>query len=316
MSFHAIGGTTYFIAVDGFSAGQAGNIALMWTHTTEQGTAGLGASILPYARSVQVGTPATAFANIINVSGSTAIGCYLQMPAGSALAGTFSYQTADAGNRLIGAPNIPIDIPNNAIQNFVFGFTPSQPFTSTDIPIVFDCENKTPVATSVGVNTFLLAASSTPSPDLVAIAATVSGDGIVRLPSASGTHFFATAAVNLGSADQITASVDDGGSGLPLSMTICQTNPTTGACINPGSPAALTATTIANNQVVTYAIFVQALGQVAFDPGGNRLFLRLQDSGGVTRGATHVAVCTGGNCPAADPPPPAGSAAPAAASLP
>jgi hypothetical protein len=46
------------------------------------------------------------------------------------------------------------------------------------------------------------------------------------------------------------------------------------------------------NATPTFAIFVQGHGTVPFDPGNNRIFVRFKDGGGVTRGATSVAVRT------------------------
>jgi protein involved in polysaccharide export with SLBB domain len=42
----------------------------------------------------------------------------------------------------------------------------------------------------------------------------------------------------------------------------------------------------------TFAVFVNASGAVPFDPAANRIFVRFKDAGGVTRGATSVAVKT------------------------
>ena len=42
----------------------------------------------------------------------------------------------------------------------------------------------------------------------------------------------------------------------------------------------------------TFAVFVQGHGVVPFDAANNRVFLRLKDAAGVTRGATSVAVRT------------------------
>jgi hypothetical protein len=42
----------------------------------------------------------------------------------------------------------------------------------------------------------------------------------------------------------------------------------------------------------TFAIFVKGNGTIAFDPANNRIVVRFKDGGGVTRGATSVAVRT------------------------
>ena len=44
------------------------------------------------------------------------------------------------------------------------------------------------------------------------------------------------------------------------------------------------------NGTPTFSVFASAMGNVPFDPANNRIFVRFSDSGGVTRGATSVAV--------------------------
>ena len=138
-----------------------------------------------------------------------------------------------------------------------------------------------------GVNTLLLSASSDPVPDIVALAATLSGDGIVNIPGANGTGLFVAATVNVGTGGQITASADTGAVSLPVSITLCQTNPTTSVCL--ADPATSVTAQIDANATPTFAIFVQGNGMVPFDPANNRVFVRFKDAGRVTRGSTSVA---------------------------
>ena len=58
-------------------------------------------------------------------------------------------------------------------------------------------------------------------------------------------------------------------------------------------PAPSVTVSFANNASLTFTVFAQGSGNVPFDPGHNRLFLRFKDGGSVTRGATNVAVRTG-----------------------
>jgi hypothetical protein len=146
-----------------------------------------------------------------------------------------------------------------------------------------------PAPSQTGLNTFLLSASVIEPPDLVAIGATPSQDGVLRIPGPSGIQAFGTAAVNIGSSGEITATADTGGISLPLILSLCQTNPATGACLAPPSP--ISQGMVVTNQSVTYAVFAQAIGIIPFNPAVNRIFLRLS-SGGVVRGATSVAVTT------------------------
>lgn len=250
---------------------------------------GLFAAVLPYARSVQVGQAATAFGTIINATGVDVAHCYVTLPVNPSIPASFNFQTTNASNQLVGTPNTPVNIPAGGTQSFVFGITPTAAFAATDIPLVFDCANTQPAPSQTGLNNFLLSSSSTPVPDMIAIGATPSGDGVLRIPGSNGVHAFGTAAVNIGGAGEITATVDTGGVALPLTLSLCQTDPGTGACLSP--PASSVTSPLASNASATYAVFAQASGPIAFDPASKRIFLRLA-SGGVVRGATSVAVTT------------------------
>jgi hypothetical protein len=257
-----------------------------------------GAAILPGSRAVQVGHTATAFATLLASGPGTATGCTIapiNAPAGT----TFQYQQTNAANVPIGQLNTPATIPGGNGQSFVISLSPTAAFAATDVQFAFVCANTGAVAVLPGVNTLLLTSTSSPGPDIVALAATVTGDGIANIPSASGTGFFAVATVNVGAGALITATVDTGSAILPVSLALCQTNPATGACLNP--TAASASVQIDAGQTPTFAIFVQGAGAVPFNPGVNRIFVRFK-SGGATVGATSVAVRT-----AAPPSPPVDS---------
>jgi hypothetical protein len=128
-------------------------------------------------------------------------------------------------------------------------------------------------------------------PDIVALGATTGNNGIVDIAGTNGIGAFAVATVNVGIAAQITASADTGSVALPLNISLCQTNPTTGVCV--GAPARSVITQINAGQTPTFSIFVAGTGSnVPFDPAHNRIFVRFKDTSGVTRGATSVAVRT------------------------
>jgi hypothetical protein len=247
------------------------------------------AAVLPSSRSVQVGTPATAFATIINAGSVTATSCGISRI--TSIPATFSYQTTNpATNQLTGSPNTPVAIAAGAAQTFVFAITPTGPISSTDVQLSFDCANSNPAPINSGLNTLLFSASTTPIPDIVALGATLTNDGIVNIPGATGTGAFAVATVNVGASGNITASADTGTASLPLNIFLCQTNPATGQCISAiGSGVT---TTINANATPTFGIFVEGSGNVPFDPAANRLFVRFKDGGNVTRGSTSVAVRT------------------------
>ena len=246
-------------------------------------------SILPSSRSVQVNTPATAFVTIVNPSGATATGCSLSPVTN--LPAVFLYQTTDPlTNTLTGTPNTPATIAPEASQSFVMSFTPTVAFSPTDVELQFECSNTDAATTFVGLNTLLLSASDTPIPDIVALAATTSGDGIANIAGAMGSGAFAVATANVGATGPITASVDTGGVTLPVSPSICETNPATGLCLSPAQSSALT--TINSNDTATFAIFLNGSATIPFDPANNRIFVRFTDFSGVIRGSTSVAVQT------------------------
>ncbi len=256
---------------------------------------GMLAATLPYARSVQVGTTSTIFATMLNPTGTDAVDCLPSMPNG-VVAGSFSYQAADAANALVGSVNTPVPIAAGRSQQFIIGVTPTAPFGAVDIPLAFKCQNFARVPLVSGLNTMLLSSSATTPPDLIAIGATVSNDGIMTVGQSGGV--FSTAVVNIGPTSPITASVDINGTGMPLLVSICQTNPATGVCLAPAVGAGVGAQA-PTGQPLTFAIFARATGPIALDPALKRVFVRFS-AGGVVRGATSVAVRTSfGDQPAA-----------------
>jgi virginiamycin B lyase len=246
------------------------------------------AAILPLSRSVEVGATPTAFATVLNAGPGDASTCTIA-PATS-IPASFVFQTTNpTTNALTGTPNTPANIAAGAGQSFVIAFTPTAAFAPTNVTFTFGCANANPVATLIGINTLNLSASTTPVPDIVALAA--SGDpGYVDIPGATGTGVFAVATVNLGVDGTITASANSGTANLPVSFALCQTNPTSGACL--ASPTSSVTTDIQPNAEPTFGIFVTGSAAVADLPGSNRVFVTFTDSGGVLRGETSVAVRT------------------------
>ena len=250
---------------------------------------GLLAAVLPSSRSVEVGIVATAFATIINRGNSLAIACKITPLSG--LAANFHYQTTNPNtNQMTGTPDTPVDITSGGFQSFVIAFIPTQALAPTDLQFSFDCANSDPAPIKVGLNTLLLSVSATPVPDIVALAATPTNDGIVNIPGATGTGAFALATVNVGASGSITASADTGSATLPVNIFLCQTNPANGQCISAIGPNVTTQ--INANATPTFGIFIQGTRNVSFNPVDNRIFVRFRDSGAVTRGSTSVAVRT------------------------
>jgi len=249
------------------------------------------AAILPASRSAQPSGTVTAFATMINTSAGGLSGCSIA-PA-TTMPATFTYQTTNpATNALTGTANTPVNISgNNAAQSFVIAFKPSAAIAPSNVAFNFACTSNTiPAPVDIGLNTLLLSGSTTPTPDVVALAATAQNDGFVHVTGSPAQGAFAVATVNLGASGPITAGVNIGTASLPLSIAICQTNPATGQCTS--AVGGSVATTIAANATPTFAVFVSAAGTVADAPGNNRIFVTFTDNTGAVRGETSVAVET------------------------
>ena len=258
------------------------------------------ASVLPSSRSGLVGQTVTAAAAMVNGGATLATGCRVDPPAG--LAAGFAFRPTDpVNNAPIGIPNQVMDVGAGAVQTFVLSITPSAEMPPTDLNFSFSCTNALPATSISGVNTLLFSASSTPVPDMVALAATPRGDGIVDVPI-SGSAIFAVATSNVGASATITARAVPRPGTLPLDFSICQTDAATGACAT--APAAAVTTTAVAGSTPAFGIFVNGRGlPVAFDPATNRAVVEFLDGAGVVRGSTSVAVQTVGDPP---PPPPVG----------
>jgi uncharacterized protein GlcG (DUF336 family) len=247
------------------------------------------ASILPSSRSVQVGQSATAFATIINAGTATGTGC--SIAPSTTIPATFSYQTTNfATNASTGSANTPVDIAPGVAQSFVITLTPTAPIAQTAVGFTFTCTNSAPAAPATGVNDILLSASTTPTPDVVALAATLKSDGILHLATNNSASAFAVASVNVGATGTLTVSADTGSAGLPLALTICQTDPASGQCL--ATPGASVTPTINAGATPTFSIFGTGSGAIPFAPATSRVFVRFKDGNGTVRGSTSVAVET------------------------
>ena len=256
-------------------------------------TSPLFAATLPASRSIQIGNTATAFATIIN-TGVAAANCGI-VPV-TVVPGTFTFQTTDPRtNALTGTVNTPVPIAAGKSQTFVVAFTAGMgagDFAQVPIDAVlgYDCDNVDAVATIVGVNTLKLTFDANPVPDVIAIGLTPSNDGFAHTSGVGGTGLFATASSNVGVGGTLTARVRLSDPTLPITATVCETNPGNGACLSPPGPTVTTTINAGQNQ--TWSVFLKANAAVAADPARNRAFLEFVDSSGTVRGSTSTAVTT------------------------
>jgi streptogramin lyase len=266
--------------------------------TLPTGTSPIVASILPLSRSIGTDGIATAFATVINATSDMLYMCGIAPI--TTIPAVFSYNTTDpTTNKAQGSSYIAIG-PNGS-QSYVISLTPTAPFAPTEVVLQFQCFNQKqivdptnaadPALSISGVNTLLLSASATPEPDIIAVAATTTNDGYLTIPSAGGAAAFAVGTANVGApSPAITVAADTGTATLPLNLTICQTNSTTGACL--AAPAPTVSPAIGANQTASFGVFAAASGAIQNLPAVNRIFLRFTDSAGTVRGSTSVAVRT------------------------
>jgi hypothetical protein len=247
----------------------------------------IAASSLPSSRSVQVGSLASAFATMINTGSAALTDCSIAPR--TSVAADFAYWTTDAANVPVGTPNTPVDIAAGGFQNYIFGFLPTAPISPTEVELDYDCTNSEPAPVTAGLNTLLLSASTTAVADMVALAITPTGDGILNLPGTSGSNAFSVATVNTGGTDTITATPETTVA-LPVALSICETDPNDGTCLS--AAASSTTSTVNAGFTPTYSVFATATGTVPFDPAVNRIVVTFTDGGGAVRGSTSVAVQT------------------------
>ena len=253
------------------------------------GTPLLVSSLLPTSRSVAVGQGATAFATVLNAGDGPGESCTLTL--GSEIPGILtSWQTDPATNRIVGPANPAVSIPAGGAATWAFRIVVEEELAPTDVELVFDCENSVPAAVYTGINTLLLSASDTPTPDIVALALTATGDGVLTMDGPSGAGAFVTASINLGSTAAMNVIARKSDSQMPIDVLICESNPATAVCLTPPGPFANVV--IEAGATPTFSIFATARGNVPLDAANSRIYIEFLDVGGETRGSTSVAVKT------------------------
>ena len=243
------------------------------------------AAVLPSSRSTEVGGTVTVFATVINGGAEAATGCGIGAP--EELVGNFSFQTTDpVTNAPTGVANALVDLAPDAAQSFVLSLTPMTILDSLDASFSFSCTSGAMAQSISGVNTLLLSASATPVVDIIALAATAANTGVLDINNSAGA--FSLATVNLGAGDTVTVSADTGGVDLPVALSLCATNPATGACL--ASPGESVQVEVAAGAMPTFSVFSSATDTIANDPAINRVFISFLDSNGIVRGGTSVGI--------------------------
>jgi hypothetical protein len=150
------------------------------------------AAVLPGSRSVMLGNTATIFASVINAGSTPLDNCRATLPVTAPAGLTLSYQTTDPiTNAPVGIPNTPATIAgNDGLQTFLLSFQGSAAFSAPSMPLDFDCDGVAPATIVTGVDTVDLVMSTTPTADIIALAATPTNNGIFELPVGGSGAFF------------------------------------------------------------------------------------------------------------------------------
>ena len=250
-------------------------------------------AILPSSRSVQTGEQATFFMTLINTTGTTATNCGLiGLNYADSSTGGFSYNwiwqtTNPANNQPTGNPFTPVSIAAGGLQTYYAGVSFSSPIAAT-FQMLVSCDNADTASVITGVNTLQLTVDSNPVPDVIALAETATHDGIIHVPS-GGSNAFAVATTDLGTGGTILVAADTGSINLPVSLSICQTNPSTAQCL--AAPTSTVTHSFTTNETPTFSVFATATGPIAANAAVDRVFVHFTDaSGGTVRGSTSVAI--------------------------
>ena len=252
----------------------------------------LAAAVLPGSRAVLAGAPATVFATMLNTTNAPLANCKISLPDWDPAGLTVSYQTTNpATNTPTGSANTPVNIPASGAQSFLVSLGSAAALTSPATALTYSCDGGATASLIPGVDTVDLVYSATPIADVIALSATVSNNGIVTVPqSKNQPAAFAVASFNAGADATLTVTADTGNSTEPVTLTLCESNSSTGQCL--ATPAASVQLDVAANATPTFSVFVSASAPITFAPGTARIFVRFTDDQGVSHGSTSVALAT------------------------
>lgn len=241
-------------------------------------------SVLPTSRSLQVGTPVTVFATLLNADSQSVTNCRPLLADTGVV--SLVYQTTDpATNTPTGTANTPVTIAGNGGQSWLLELTANAELSPIELVVDFICDNVDAPQSIVGVNTLLVSATNGPTADIIALSATATGNGIIET-GIDQAAAFSVASINVGAGANVEVTPSALGQQMD-SLSICQTDPATAQCL--AAPAASASLFIGQNETPTFSIFMQHDGEVAFSPAVNRISVAFDDSG-TARGATSVAV--------------------------
>lgn len=240
-------------------------------------------AVLPTSRFVRTGQPATVFMTVINPNDVTAENCRISHHGPDR--DSFTYQRTDpATNLAVGETNTPVDIPARGFQTFVLSLTPSTNVAGVTFAPFASCENTPMAEVTPGLNTVNLGSAQLDGPDIVALAATINGNGIVDIP-AGRRGVFSVATANVGGGGDVTIRARSLDPALPATGEVCQTDQF-GACMAP--PAESITVNVGQNATQTFGVFIRTAYPTPF-VSRHRFQVQMEVDGNI-RGSTSVAV--------------------------
>jgi hypothetical protein len=284
VAFAATAGTTYYFEVAGYSPSSSGTLQL---HLA--GTVYLASSLIPTSRSPAVNTETTVYFAVANSGPSPAVGVSLDMV--PAPPGSLEWQTLECadGSPIGSKGTSPFDVPPGATTCAILFFTPSATFNPQQVYIRAQALNAAAPPTPVtGLNTWLLSATPTQGPDLIALTTTTDFFR-TQAEGCTGVSNFAVGAHNMGTdTTNVVVSAHTGAASLPLSFTLFEIDPLLPIII--GDPILDTFPAGANRSIL---VTVQFNGCIPFDPIHSRIYVVFTDqASGRILGGTSTAVST------------------------
>ena len=251
--------------------------------------AALFSSILPGSRSTVPGQEISAFLSAINAGAERLEGCRVTNPHPDIV---FRYQLYDrqTGSLVPGTDPVFAVLPAEPGMapppvDLVFFAAPGREMPPRALGFPVSCADGTETPEYEDINTLTLGSFASQPADIIAIASTTAGNGIVDLDGRTGEGLFRVAAVNIGSRAEILVRTEAGGAESLLCF-----NNISGECISERS--ASLDWTAGNGATQTFNVYIQSDETVTLDPAVNRVRV-IFEANGNSHGGTSVSFRTG-----------------------